>query len=657
MGSVGGATRIAVLDVDGTLVDTNYHHALAWYRAFRSLGETFPVWRIHRLIGMGGDQLVAALGGDDVEARIGDEVRERWVQEADPLMAEVALLPGARELIVALKERGHRVVLASSGKPHHVDHGAGPARRPGRSSTAGRRARTSRRPSRPRTSCTWRWRRSASAPTPRASSSATRSTTWRRRRSAGMPAIVVRSGGFGDDELRDAGAVADLRHPGRPHRRAGRDRPRLTLAGRAPLRPTAAWGVAPEPAQHLVGVVGDDRVDAEVADEVHVGGACSPSRRAPACRPRGRRRRTRGPSAAARCRGRRPSRCPSAAPAGPAAAACRSAARSGMPGARSAIRRTASCEKLIIRTAGFPAHSTGRPFPSSPKRRRLSTSASSTFRACRVGCLVSIASRTRAGAGGDVLQQPVQGEDQAVLDVGLVGDGGDLVVGPRGSPAGPAGPELELLELVEVQGGDDAAAVGGVADPPVVHAHQHAVAGHPHVALHARRRRSRRRGGRRPGCARAPPRSTPRWATTSGPVNGAERRSDRHGTILPCRSRATPRQDPPDGVSRPCPAQRERYSATSPSAGVRRRRRALLRGTNPVPSCRNWVSSPLASSRWCPGRSARRGPARSTPPGRPSRRAPPATARCAGGRRGRPGRARTRPPSCSRSMSSPTSTP
>jgi phosphoglycolate phosphatase-like HAD superfamily hydrolase len=75
------SARIAVLDVDGTLVDTNYQHALAWYRAFRSLGETFPIWRIHRLIGMGGDQLVAALGGDGLEERIGDEVRERWVRE------------------------------------------------------------------------------------------------------------------------------------------------------------------------------------------------------------------------------------------------------------------------------------------------------------------------------------------------------------------------------------------------------------------------------------------------------------------------------------------------------------------------------------------------------------------------------------------------
>src|SRR3954471_10971271 len=114
--------RIAVLDVDGTLVDTNYQHALAWYRAFRSLGETYPVWRIHRLIGMGGDRLVAALGGGDVEERIGDEARGRWGHAIDRTNDEIPPLPGARELLQAIGERGHRVVLASSGKPQHVDH-------------------------------------------------------------------------------------------------------------------------------------------------------------------------------------------------------------------------------------------------------------------------------------------------------------------------------------------------------------------------------------------------------------------------------------------------------------------------------------------------------------------------------------------------------
>jgi beta-phosphoglucomutase-like phosphatase (HAD superfamily) len=43
----------AILDVDGTLVDTNYQHALAWYRAFRQHDELLPIWRIHRHIGMG----------------------------------------------------------------------------------------------------------------------------------------------------------------------------------------------------------------------------------------------------------------------------------------------------------------------------------------------------------------------------------------------------------------------------------------------------------------------------------------------------------------------------------------------------------------------------------------------------------------------------
>ena len=57
--------RIALVDVDGTLVDTNYQHTLAWYRAFRRVGLTLPLWRIHRHIGMGGDQLVPALTDED----------------------------------------------------------------------------------------------------------------------------------------------------------------------------------------------------------------------------------------------------------------------------------------------------------------------------------------------------------------------------------------------------------------------------------------------------------------------------------------------------------------------------------------------------------------------------------------------------------------
>jgi len=66
----------AILDIDGTLVDTNYQHALAWFRALREHGELLPLWRIHRAIGMGGDQLVATLCGDEVEERKGEDIRE-----------------------------------------------------------------------------------------------------------------------------------------------------------------------------------------------------------------------------------------------------------------------------------------------------------------------------------------------------------------------------------------------------------------------------------------------------------------------------------------------------------------------------------------------------------------------------------------------------
>ena len=67
--------KVAILDIDGTLVDTNYQHAVAWYRAFRQHGVVLPVWRIHRHIGMGGDQLVESLTDASTEEEKGDDIR------------------------------------------------------------------------------------------------------------------------------------------------------------------------------------------------------------------------------------------------------------------------------------------------------------------------------------------------------------------------------------------------------------------------------------------------------------------------------------------------------------------------------------------------------------------------------------------------------
>jgi HAD superfamily hydrolase (TIGR01549 family) len=112
----------AILDVDGTLVDTNYHHAIAWYRAFRQHGEVLPIWRIHRHIGMGSDQLVPALCGDEVDEEKGDDIRSAETALYLALIEEVEPLHGAKGLIRDLKDRGHTVVLASSAKANELDH-------------------------------------------------------------------------------------------------------------------------------------------------------------------------------------------------------------------------------------------------------------------------------------------------------------------------------------------------------------------------------------------------------------------------------------------------------------------------------------------------------------------------------------------------------
>ncbi|GAA4715190.1 HAD family hydrolase [Nocardioides conyzicola] len=106
-----------LFDIDGTLVDSTYHHALAWHRAFARLGDPPPLWRIHRTIGMGGDKLVAELAGEETEAEHGDDLRDAWREEYLEIRAEVRALSGAADLVRKLAVDGYRVALASSGDP------------------------------------------------------------------------------------------------------------------------------------------------------------------------------------------------------------------------------------------------------------------------------------------------------------------------------------------------------------------------------------------------------------------------------------------------------------------------------------------------------------------------------------------------------------
>jgi HAD superfamily hydrolase (TIGR01509 family) len=112
----------AILDVDGTLVDTNYHHAIAWHRALHAHGHQVQMWKVHRHIGMGGDQILEALIGEEAAAADGEAIRETEAEAYGELIGEVEVMEGARGLIEKLHEEGSTVILASSAKEEEVDH-------------------------------------------------------------------------------------------------------------------------------------------------------------------------------------------------------------------------------------------------------------------------------------------------------------------------------------------------------------------------------------------------------------------------------------------------------------------------------------------------------------------------------------------------------
>lgn len=112
---------VILFDIDGTLVDSTYHHALAWHRAFQQVGLAPPLWQVHRAIGMGGDKLVGHVTGEGVEDKHGDELRELWKKEFQQLLAEVQPLPGAADLVRQVAGQGYVVALASSGEKPFAD--------------------------------------------------------------------------------------------------------------------------------------------------------------------------------------------------------------------------------------------------------------------------------------------------------------------------------------------------------------------------------------------------------------------------------------------------------------------------------------------------------------------------------------------------------
>jgi HAD superfamily hydrolase (TIGR01509 family) len=109
-----------LLDVDGTLLDTNYLQVLAWWRAFRDTGHPeVSMADCHRAIGIGSAELVTHLLGDDADDV--DEVMEAKERRYEPLRELVVPFPRVDELLAACRDRGLAVVLATSGQQSDLE--------------------------------------------------------------------------------------------------------------------------------------------------------------------------------------------------------------------------------------------------------------------------------------------------------------------------------------------------------------------------------------------------------------------------------------------------------------------------------------------------------------------------------------------------------
>jgi phosphoglycolate phosphatase-like HAD superfamily hydrolase len=114
-------TAAVLFDVDGTLVDSNYQHALAWWEALRQYGHTVPLAFVHRAVGMGTDQLLDHLLGERRDPDETGALAAAHQALAARFWPTLTALPGAGELVRTCARRGLNTVLASSASARELD--------------------------------------------------------------------------------------------------------------------------------------------------------------------------------------------------------------------------------------------------------------------------------------------------------------------------------------------------------------------------------------------------------------------------------------------------------------------------------------------------------------------------------------------------------
>jgi len=111
--------KVVVLDVDGTLMDTNYLHTEAWARAFERAGHRVPRVRLHREVGKGAGLLIQEFVDDEETL---EKIQGFHTEVYEELQEYGHPLPGAKELISSLKERGYGVWFVTSAKDEELEH-------------------------------------------------------------------------------------------------------------------------------------------------------------------------------------------------------------------------------------------------------------------------------------------------------------------------------------------------------------------------------------------------------------------------------------------------------------------------------------------------------------------------------------------------------
>ena len=109
-----------LFDIDGTLVDSNYVHVNAWMHALRAVGHPVDAWRIHRGQGMGSSELLATLLGEAAE-QVGSQAKQHHSEHYQQASDQLRAFDGARDLVVAVAQRGATVVLATSAAPDELE--------------------------------------------------------------------------------------------------------------------------------------------------------------------------------------------------------------------------------------------------------------------------------------------------------------------------------------------------------------------------------------------------------------------------------------------------------------------------------------------------------------------------------------------------------